>query len=71
MMTHREALEVVAANRRERVVVATMGSVGLWPASRPDPLGDYLAALERTIELAPTSAYGGHGDPVSGPAASK
>lgn len=30
MMTHREALEVVAANRRDRVVVTTMGSVGLW-----------------------------------------
>ncbi len=42
-------------------------TVGLWPASRPDPLGDYLAALERTIELAPTIAYGGHGDPVSDP----
>ena len=22
-------------------------TVGLWPASRPDPLGDYLEALER------------------------
>ena len=30
-------------------------TVGLWPASRPDPLGDYLEALERTIELAPRS----------------
>ncbi len=28
-------------------------TVGLWPASRPDPLGDYLGALERTVELAP------------------
>ena len=28
-------------------------TVGLWPASRPDPLGDYLAALDRTIELDP------------------
>jgi glyoxylase-like metal-dependent hydrolase (beta-lactamase superfamily II) len=42
-------------------------TVGLWPASRPDPLGDYLAALERTIELAPSVAYGGHGDPVTDP----
>jgi glyoxylase-like metal-dependent hydrolase (beta-lactamase superfamily II) len=42
-------------------------TVGLWPASRPDPLGDYLAALERTIELAPDVAYGGHGDPVTDP----
>ena len=35
-----------------------------WPASRPDPLGDYLDALERTIALAPEIAYGGHGDTV-------
>jgi glyoxylase-like metal-dependent hydrolase (beta-lactamase superfamily II) len=42
-------------------------TVGLWPASRPDPLGDYLASLERTIELAPDIAYGGHGDPVTDP----
>src|ERR1044071_516650 len=37
MMTHREALEVVAANRGEHVVVTTMGSVGLWPAITDTP----------------------------------
>lgn len=42
-------------------------TVGLWPRSRPDPLGDYIGALERTIELAPTIAYGGHGPPVTDP----
>jgi glyoxylase-like metal-dependent hydrolase (beta-lactamase superfamily II) len=42
-------------------------TVGLWPASRPDPLGDYLEALERTIEIAPKIAYGGHGDTVADP----
>ena len=42
-------------------------TVGLWPESRPDPLGDYIQALERTIELAPTIAYGGHGDAVTDP----
>jgi glyoxylase-like metal-dependent hydrolase (beta-lactamase superfamily II) len=42
-------------------------TVGLWPASRPDPLGDYLGALQRTIDLAPTIAYGGHGDTVTDP----
>jgi glyoxylase-like metal-dependent hydrolase (beta-lactamase superfamily II) len=42
-------------------------TVGLWPESRPDPLGDYLGALERTIELAPTVAYGGHGDTMLDP----
>lgn len=44
-------------------------TVGLWPASRADPLGDYLHALERTIELAPTIALPGHGDPIADPVA--
>ena len=34
-------------------------TVGLWPESRPDPLGDYLAALEATIALEPTLASAG------------
>ena len=34
-------------------------TVGLWPASRPDPLGDYLDALARTIELEPSLALPG------------
>jgi glyoxylase-like metal-dependent hydrolase (beta-lactamase superfamily II) len=42
-------------------------TVGLWPESRPDPLGDFLGALERTIELAPELALPGHGDPVADP----
>jgi thiamine pyrophosphate-dependent acetolactate synthase large subunit-like protein len=37
MMTHREALEVLAAHRGDRVVVTTMGSVGLWPALSDTP----------------------------------
>ena len=44
-------------------------TVGLWPASRPDPLGDYIAALDRTIELAPKIALPGHGDLIDDPAA--
>ena len=43
-------------------------TVGLWPASRADPLGDYLAALDRTIELDPEIALPGHGDPIEDPA---
>lgn len=43
-------------------------TVGLWPASRPDPLGDYLAALDRTIDLDPRIALPGHGDPIEDPA---
>ena len=42
-------------------------TVGLWPESRPDPLGDYLGALERTIELAPRLALPGHGEPIADP----
>ena len=43
-------------------------TVGLWPASRSDPLGDYLTALERTIQLAPRLALPGHGEPIEDPA---
>src|SRR4051812_40882489 len=42
-------------------------TVGLYPESRPDPLADYQASLRRTIELAPTLALPGHGDPVTDP----
>lgn len=42
-------------------------TVGLWPASRPDPLADYLAALEHTIELTPDVALPGHGEIVTDP----
>jgi glyoxylase-like metal-dependent hydrolase (beta-lactamase superfamily II) len=39
-------------------------AVGLYPESRPDPLGDYLASLERTVVLAPRVVYPGHGEPI-------
>jgi glyoxylase-like metal-dependent hydrolase (beta-lactamase superfamily II) len=42
-------------------------TVGLWPESRPDPLADYLAALEATIALEPTLALPGHGEPIEDP----
>ena len=37
MMTHREALEVLAANRGDHVVVTTMGSVAIWPQLSNSP----------------------------------
>jgi glyoxylase-like metal-dependent hydrolase (beta-lactamase superfamily II) len=43
-------------------------AVGLYPESRPDPLGDYVASLERVAGLAPRLALPGHGDPVEDPA---
>jgi glyoxylase-like metal-dependent hydrolase (beta-lactamase superfamily II) len=42
--------------------------VGLYPDCRPDPLGDYLATLERIAELAPAIAFAGHGEPIADPA---
>jgi glyoxylase-like metal-dependent hydrolase (beta-lactamase superfamily II) len=44
-------------------------TVGLYPDSRPDPLGDYQASLRRTIELAPRLALPGHGETVTEPVA--
>jgi glyoxylase-like metal-dependent hydrolase (beta-lactamase superfamily II) len=44
-------------------------AIGLYPESRPDPLGDYLASLARTIELAPRIVYPGHGEPIDDAAA--
>jgi sulfopyruvate decarboxylase subunit beta len=37
-MTHREALEVLADHRGDRVVLTTMGSIELWPAISDTPL---------------------------------
>lgn len=42
-------------------------TVGLWPESRPDPLGDYLDALEHTIALEPRLALPGHGELLADP----
>jgi glyoxylase-like metal-dependent hydrolase (beta-lactamase superfamily II) len=44
-------------------------AIGLYPNSRPDPLGDYLRTLDRIEELAPRVAYAGHRDPVLDPQA--
>jgi glyoxylase-like metal-dependent hydrolase (beta-lactamase superfamily II) len=43
-------------------------AVGLYPDSRPDPLGHYLDSLERTAALDLRIAYPGHGDPIEHPA---
>jgi glyoxylase-like metal-dependent hydrolase (beta-lactamase superfamily II) len=44
-------------------------TVGLWPDSRPDPLGDYLDSLRRTVDLGPRMVYPGHGEPIRDAAA--
>lgn len=38
MMTLRQALEVLAAHRGQRMVVATMSSAGVWPSLSDTPL---------------------------------
>lgn len=43
-------------------------NVGLWPASSPDPLADYLGSLDRVVELDPVIALPGHGEPIPDPA---
>ena len=43
-------------------------NVGLYPDSRPDPLGDYLASLERIAAFAPRLALPGHGEVIHDPA---
>jgi thiamine pyrophosphate-dependent acetolactate synthase large subunit-like protein len=37
MLTHHEALEVLAANRQDHVVITTMGSVAIWPQLSDTP----------------------------------
>src|SRR3954447_946438 len=43
-------------------------AIGLYPESRPDPLGDYVSSLGLVADLAPRVSYGGHGETVSEPA---
>jgi glyoxylase-like metal-dependent hydrolase (beta-lactamase superfamily II) len=43
-------------------------TIGLYPRSRPDPLGDYFETLARIEQLAPRVAYAGHKDPIVAPA---
>ena len=64
LMLHRDGILVAADHLLDRI----SPTVGLWPRSRPDPLGDYLGALEATIALGPTLAVAGHGEPVTDPA---
>jgi glyoxylase-like metal-dependent hydrolase (beta-lactamase superfamily II) len=52
----------------DTILAGITPAVGLYPNSRPDPLGDYLESLARIGELAPRVAYAGHRDPVHDPA---
>ena len=35
-MTHQQALEILAQHRGERIVIATMASIGFWPRLSED-----------------------------------
>jgi len=43
-------------------------AIGLYPESRPDPLGDYFGTLAALVELDPRISYGGHGATIEAPA---
>jgi len=43
-------------------------AVGVYPESRPDPLGAYLSSLRKTIELDLRLALPAHGEPIHDPA---
>src|SRR5918999_898523 len=46
----------------------TPSAIARYADGEPDPLGAYLASLERTEELAPEVALPGHGEPIHDPA---
>ena len=52
----------------DTILLGITPAIGLYPKSRPDPLGDYLETLERIIELDPRVAYAGHKDAIADPA---
>jgi thiamine pyrophosphate-dependent acetolactate synthase large subunit-like protein len=56
MMTLRDALEVVARHRGERVVIATMSSAGAWPGFSDTPLD--FAFIPSSMGQAPAVGLG-------------
>jgi len=56
MMTHREALEVLAVHRGNHIVVTTMGSVGVWPSLSDTPLD--FAYLPSSMGCGPALGLG-------------
>ena len=52
----------------DTILTGITPAIGLYPNSRPDPLGDYLESLRWYEERAPRVAYTGHREPVTDPA---
>jgi thiamine pyrophosphate-dependent acetolactate synthase large subunit-like protein len=55
-MTHLEALKVLADHRGDRIVITTMGSVGLWPGLSDTPLD--FAYMPSTMGQGPALGLG-------------
>src|SRR5579872_3235511 len=56
MMSHSEALEVLAGHRGDRIVVTTMTAVGLWPRHSDTPLD--FAYIPSSMGQAPALGLG-------------
>ena len=56
MMSPRDALEVLAAHRGERIVVTTMSAAGAWPALSDTPLD--FAYLPSSMSMGPALGLG-------------
>jgi len=63
LMLHDDGVLVAA----DHILDPISPTVGLWPRSRPDPLGDYLGALEAAAALEARIALPGHGEPILEP----
>jgi thiamine pyrophosphate-dependent acetolactate synthase large subunit-like protein len=55
-MTHRDALQVLAAHRGDRVVITTMASIGAWPEISDTPLD--FAYMPSSMGQAPALGLG-------------
>lgn len=62
---HRDGVLVAG----DTLLASITPNVGLYPDSRPDPLGDYLESLERIAGLDLRLALPGHHEPLTDPAA--
>jgi glyoxylase-like metal-dependent hydrolase (beta-lactamase superfamily II) len=65
---HRALLRDGVLIAGDTLLASITPNVGLYPDSRPDPLGDYLRSLERIADLAPRVALPGHFEPIQDPA---
>jgi glyoxylase-like metal-dependent hydrolase (beta-lactamase superfamily II) len=65
---HRALLRDGVLIAGDTLLASITPNVGLYPDSRPDPLGDYMRSLERIADLVPRVALPGHFDPIDDPA---